>query len=584
MALDDEIVSVLTPELTFQANAVNHVNEVLLEEVKELSNIQELALKEDICEEVAGLSHLDETANEVGNTPELALETNAVNHVNEVVIEEVKELSNIQELALKEDICEEVTGLSHLEETANEVGKMLSEDVKKDEILQELCTGEEQVRTIVPDEADQTECITQIKGIIPFEEDRVSHIVAHHLTLEDEIKSVITPELTLEGNAVNIVKEELVEERKELSDIRDLTFKENVCEEVADFANLEKSEDEEEEMLSEDVRVDKIFQELVIDREQVSKNIPDIADETESISQVKEMKVAGDRVFGITHENSLKEGIVRKCTSECASLETIKDVEEIPVEKSGQQFHLEKPTGNEQNPSTPDSIQEVKEDRFEDAIVERSSDESTEDKQDVRGCTREDASDTEAVTSVNGEIILLKEELHGNFDKASLQSAYESHNELEKYNAVKPKDVDCASSVCGCLLEEKNDLPDKNPQGVVVSGNTIEGERSTKHGYQIVNLSAQPSHNLEDSTSSSTKRSSLELNASAKEFVPRKVFTSESCFRREDSGPSSMKDSDLTGTDKHSKSEGRLNAEAKEFVPSTQARLCENRAACNSQS
>lgn len=127
-------------------------------------------------------------------------------------------------------------------------------------------------------------------------------------------------------------------------------------------------------------------------------------------------------------------------------------------------------------------------------------------------------------------------------------------------------------------------FPDKNPQGLVVSGNTIEGERSTKHGYQIVNLSAQPSQNLEDSTSSSTKRSSLELNASAKEFVPRKVFTSESCFRREDSGPSSMKDSELTGTDKHSKSEGRLNAEAKEFVPSTQARLCENRAAWNSQS
>ena len=517
-------------------------------------------------------------------TPRLTFETNAVTNVNEGGVEEVKELSNIQELALKENICEEVADLSHFEETADEVGEILSEKVKNDEILQEFCVEKEQVSKIVSDTADQIECITQIKGIIPFEEDRVSGIVAHHLTLEDEIKSVITPELTLEGNAVNIVKEALVEERKELSDIRDLTLKENVCEEVADFANLEKSEEEEEEMLSEEVRVDKIFQELVIDREQVSKNIPDTADETESISQVKEMQVAGDRFFGITHENSLKEGIVRKCTSECASLETIKDVEEIPVEKSGQQFHLEKPTGNEQNPSTPESIQEVKEDRVEAAIVERSSDESTEDKQDVRGCTREDASDTEAITSVNGEIILLKEELHGNFDKASLQAAYESHNELEKYNAVKPKDVNCAGSVCGCLLEEKNDLPDKNPQGVVVSGNTIEGERSTKHGYQIVNLSAQPSQNLEDSTSSSTKRSSLELNASAKEFVPRKVFTSESCFRREISGPSSMKDSELTGTDKHSKSEGRLNAEAKEFVPSTQARLCENRAAWNSQS
>ena len=509
-------------------------------------------------------------------TPALTFETNAVNNVNDVVVEEVKELSNIRELALKENICEEAADLSHLEETADEEG----EKVKNDEILQELCVKIEQVSKIVPDTTDQTECITQMKGI-PFEEDRsrVSEIVAHHLALEDEIVNVFTPELNMEPNAVNIVEEVVVEQDKELSNIQDLTLKENVCEEVADFANLQETENEDGKMLSEEVKVDKIVQELVIDREQASKIIPDIAEVTESISQAE---VAGDRVFGITHEISLKEGIVRKLKPVCAhDLETIEDVKEIPVEKSGQQFHLEKPTGNEPDAHTPESVHEVKEDHFEDAMVEHSSNESTEDKQDVRECTREDASDTEGVTCVHGEI-LLEEELHGNFEKTSLQAACESHTELEKHNAVEDKDVDCGS-LCGCLLEEKNDLADKNPQGVVVSGNTIDGESSTKDIYQIVNLSAQPSHNLEDATSSSTKRSSLELNASAREFVPRKVFNSESCFRKEDSVPSSMTDSELSGTDEHSKSEVRLNAEAKEFVPSTQARLCENRAAWNSQ-
>ena len=552
-------------------------------------------------------------------TPELALETNAVNHVNEVVIEEVKELSNIQELALKENICEEVAGLSNLEETADEVGKMLFENVKNDEILQELCKEQ------VSNTANQTECITQMKGI-PFEEERHSGVITRHLALEDEIVSVFTPELTLEPNAGNTVEEVVVEQIKELSDIQDLALKEKVCEEVADFASLEETEDEEGKMLSEEVKVDKIVQELVTDREQVSKIIPDMADETESISQDKEIQVTGDNVFGITHEISLKEGIVRKLRPECThDLETIKDEEEeeeeeeeeIPVEKNCEPFHLEKPPGKELNVQKPDSHQVEKEDHDEDAKVEHPSDESTDDKQDVAECTNENTTDIESLTSDAGEILLKKDVAGTNSDKTSLKPASEpkpgrSKDEQEEHNGAREnlqqnqtvnfvtgefsaEDIGVSNDSFSkndemigeikdvLIIEEKNDPPDKNPNGVVVSGKNLEVENAPpKDSNQTVSFTVQPSHNLDKGTL--TKRCSTELNASAKEFVPGKILTPESFFKGADNGPSNMKNIEKTVADKDPKDEGRLNAEAKEYVPSTLAGLRESRAAGNSQS
>ena len=557
-------------EHTTKVKTINKVREILSEEVEETGEVPEAILDGEKASELSSdLQFETESVIEVKKIP--------INHVNKRVVEEGKELCNIQKLALKGNVREEIADLSNFGETEDKEGELLSEEVKNDEIFRQLCIDKEKVRKIVPDTADQIVCITQIKAI-SFEEDKVSGVITHPLALEDEIVSVLTPELTVKANAVNHVNEVVVEEVKELCNSQDLALKENVCEEEADLSNLEETKYEVREILSEEVKVDKIVQELVVDKEQVSKIVPDIAAETESISQVK---VSGDRVFGITHEINLKEGIVRKLTSECVhDLETIKDLIEIPVEKSGQEIHLEKPTGSEPNERTPESVQEVKEDHFEDVTVEHSFDEPPEDKQDVRECTHEDASDIEGVTNVNGEI-LLEEELHSNSDKTSLQPKCESHSELEKHKTVKDKDVDC-SSVRGCSLEEKNDLPDKNPQRVVVSANISEGESSAKDSYQIVSLSSQPSHKLEDATS--TERCSLELNASAKEFVPRKVFISESSLRGEDRGPSIMKDSEQTGADKHPKNEGRFNAEAKEYIPSTQVRLCENKTAGNSLS
>ena len=677
LRFEREIVSNLRPEFALQIETVRPAKDISLLEVTDVSNVQEVTLKQSNRDDVQGHVLEEETDGEVGDilseheevtevitemcfndenfselvsdlpvemgsaievkeisskevvahhlaledeivsvsTPELTFETNAVNHVNEVVVEEVKELSNILESALKETICEEIADISNLEETAEvEVGEMLSEEVRKDEIIQELCIEKEQVSKIVPDTANETECITQIKGI-PFEEDRVSGVITHPLTLEDEIVSVLTPELTVQANAVNIVKEVVVEEVKELSNIQDLALKENICEEVPDFANLEETEDEERELLSEEVKVDKIVQELVIDREQVSKIVPDIADETDSISQVKEIQVAGDRVFGITHEISLKEGNVRKLTSECAhDLETIKEVKEIPVEKSVQEFYSEKPT--ELNAQTPDSDQVEKENHFEDTKVEHSSDESTKDKQDVRECTNKNASDIESITSEAGEILLGKDVPGMNSDKTSLKPSYKSepggskekqeeHNGVREYlqenqtvnlvtGDISVEDVGVGNESFSkndemigevkdvLIIEEKNDPPDKNPKGAVVSGKIWEVENSPKDSYQTTNFTAQPSHNLDKETS--TKRYSTELNASAKEFVPGKIFTPESFFRGADDGPSSMKNIEKTGAHKHSKNESRLNAEAKEYVPSTQARLCEVRVAGNSQS
>ena len=439
------------------------------------------------------------------------------------------------------------------------------------------------------------------------------------MALEDEIVSVFTPELTLEPNAGNIVEEVVVEQVKELSDIQELALKEKVCEEVADFANLEETEDEEGKMLSEEVKVDKIVQELVTNREQVSKINLDIADETESISQDKEIQVTGDRIFGIIHEISLKEGIVRKLRPEFAhDLERTKDVKEISAEKSGQQFQLEKPTGQELNVQKPDSHQVEKEDHDEEAMVEHSSDESTErDKQDVAECTNENTTDIESITSDVGEILLIKDVAGRNSDKTSLTPASESKtgrskDEQEEHNGAREylQENQTVNFVTGefsvedvgvgydtfskndemigevkdvPIIEDKNDPPDKNTKGVVVSGKNLEVENAPpKDSNQTANSTTQPSHNLDKGTS--TKLCATELNASAKEFVPGKILTPESFFRGADNGPSNIKNIKKTSADKDPKNEGGLNAEAKEYVPSAQARLCEIRAAGNSQS
>ena len=131
------------------------------------------------------------------------------------------------------------------------------------------------------------------------------------------------------------------------------------------------------------------------------------------------------------------------------------------------------------------------------------------------------------------------------------------------------------------VIDVKNQPPDKNLKGVT-SENVLGVENSGKDSYQVLNSTEQPSHNLDDTTS--IKHCSIGLNASAKEFVPRKSLTPESIFRGADGGPSSQRDSEQNGAKRNPDNASRLNAEAKEYIPPLQSRVWKNRAAGNSQS
>ena len=131
------------------------------------------------------------------------------------------------------------------------------------------------------------------------------------------------------------------------------------------------------------------------------------------------------------------------------------------------------------------------------------------------------------------------------------------------------------------VIDVKNQPPDKNLKGVI-SENVLGVENSGKDSYQILNSTEHPSHNLDDTTS--IKHCSIGLNASAKDFIPRKSLTPESIFRGADGGPSSQRDSKQNDAKRNPENASRLNAEAKEYIPPLQSRVWKNGAAGNSQS
>ena len=589
--------------------------------------------------------------------------------------------------------------------TINEVeGEILSEEEKESGEGLELRTISEVEAEIVFEEKKENEegfelrTISGVEAEILSEEEKES---GEGLELRT-IGEVETSDFTCETSAVKHVNEEVDEVVNELSNIQEVTLKENICKDVDDSANLEETADEVGEVFSKEI--DNMVQEVSTDRERVSKIVSDIADETESITQVKEILVAGDRNF----EFCLKEGIVRKLTSAFAPhvLETIKEVKEIPTEKSGQEFY-----------------------------------ERIEDKQDVLESSHEnDDSDIDGVTRVEGEILLNEEVPSNTSEKMCLKSAYKSDTGIERSRAVKDNGEDhCSEREClqevksvslvigdftleddtvgnqslpikeeldgeitvhELTMREKNEPPDKNPKKIasqmvldtenihetalelgykteadagevksfaktptndygtdhemfklkankevdhrdaryrllehqsvsivmsehaleeesvddqnfsdngkmfckinnklaievknqppnknligVISGNILEAENSAKGSYQTLNSTEQPSYNLDDATS--IKHCSLGLNASAKEFVPSKSLTPKSIFRGADGGPSSIKDSEQNGVKKNPENAARLNAEAKEYTPSLQARVRKNKLAGNSQS
>ena len=495
--------------------------------------------------------------------------------------------------------------------TIEEVKNILSEEEKESGECLELSTiSAVEAEILSEEEKESGEClelrtISAVEAEILSEEEKESGEGFELRTMSE------TCDFVRETSVVKHDNEEVVYVAKEPSNIQEVALKENhICKDVDDFANLEEMADEVGEMFSKEM--DNMVQELSTDRERVNNTtVGEILLNEEVSSSASEkmcLKSAYESYPGIERSRAVKDNKedrwdAPECLQEEKSVSLVIGDFTVEYETEGK-YSLTIKEGLDVEITDALKTKEKNEPKNPKKIASQTAlDTVTENIHEtvleVAYKTEADAGEVKSFvetptydSDTDYEIFKLKakkEVDHWNTRSHLLEQ--QSVNIVMSEHALEEESVDDqdfsdnGKMLCKIMnklvIDVKNQPPDKNLKAVI-SANVLGVENSGNDGYQILNSTEQPSHNLDDKTS--IKHCSIGLNASAKEFVPRKNLTPESIFRGADGGPPSQRDSKQNGAKRNPENASRLNAEAKEYIPPLQSRVWKNRGAGNSQS
>ena len=361
--------------------------------------------------------------------------------------------------------------------------------------------------------ASEIESTNAIKEIQT--EGKVVHGIAHEFSLEVQTVSEFVSEHVFEIESISAVKEIPLKEEIVCGISHELSSEEQTVGEFIPEHSFEiESVSAVEEMPLEEEIVCGIASELSLEEqtETASELVPEIALELQNISSVRDIPFEEEMVCGIAQELGLGEQTV---TSDSAVPELACEIENISA------------------------VQEIS---FEDEIVRGIAQEFSSGQQTVSAFTQEFAIEEEAVNETFNET-LLEEEMVNVISQEVSREITSGSAEVEHLNKV-------------------------------ISDVTLLVDSSAKECSTSISLKTKAF--ATPAGKGSAKSCSLGLNAKAHEFVPQKTrFPELASFGEVSDGAAAVKNREKTGANGEFEEPIRLNARAKEFVPSKQVHIHE---------
>ena len=399
-------------------------------------------------------------------------------------------------------------------ESTNAIKEIQTEGEVVHGITHEFSLEVQTVSEFVPEHAFEIESISAVKEI-PLKEEIVCGI-SHVFSSEEQTVGEFIPEHSFEIESLSSVKEMPLEEEIVCGIASELILEEQTetaSELVPEIAfGLQNVSAGRDILGFEEEMVCEIAQELSLEEETASELVPEIALELQNVSAVRDIPFEAEMVCGIAQELSLGEKTV---SSDSAVPEFACEIENISA------------------------VQEIP---FEDKIVYGVVQEFFSEQQTVSASTQEFAIEEEAVKETVNETPLEEEMVNVIAHEVSTEitSASPAVEPLNKVISDVPLLVDSSAKECSTSISLK-----------------------TK-------AFATPAEK------GSAKSCSLGLNAEAHEFVPQKTrFPELESFGGVSDGAAAVKNKEKTWANGEVEEPIRLNARAKEFVPSKQVHIHE---------
>ena len=329
-----------------------------------------------------------------------------------------------------------------------------------------------------------------------------------------------------------------------------------------------------------------ISHEFSLEVQNVGEFVPEHAFEIESVSAVEEMPLEEEVVCGIASELSLEEQTetASELVPEIAwELQNVSRVRDIPFEDEmvcgiAQQLSVEEETVSELVPEIALELQNVSavtDIPFEEEMVCGIALESSLGEQAVSSdsAVPEFACEVKNIIAVQ-EIPLEDEIVCGIAQEFSSGqqsvSAFTQEFAIEEVNET-PLEEEMVNAIAHKVSTEiTSESPEVEPFNKVTSDVPLLVESSAKGSSTSISLETTPA-----GKKSSAKTCSLGLNVKAREFVlPKTRFPELASFVR-DGGAAAFKNRGKTGADGEVEKPIKLNARAKEFVPSKQVHIHE---------